>query len=326
MPEGPSPEAEPAAAPPPDPRAPATLAARGLLAAVALGLLALGVVLLAGRGFELTLLGAAGFASRAALAAVLLAAAWRPEALARALRAPRLATPAGLVALALAAAALYVVFGLGTTVETARLVEGLQAGQSQEQVLGDIDRTELLASLTLNLLVFTVPAVAWAAGAEGQGGKRLGAWLRLHSKGARWSLVWAGVSVLLIFWFLIAAGLLSRALGAGEVENQRAEAIARALDVPTALLVAAMTGVGEEVFFRGLLLRKLGNAPQAVLFGLAHLNYLQVLEVAVTAALGYMFGRTVLRTGNLWGPIVGHAAFNATSLLLILARGAGALG
>lgn len=260
------------------------------------------------------------FLAGVALGLMFLAAAAAPHRAAALLRAPTLATPGGLAALALAAIALYVVFGLGTFSETARLLEELQAGKTPEQLVADFDRVTLLVNLTLNFVVFLAPALVWAAAAEGQGKEGALAWLGLRREGWRWSVAWSLMAVLLVFWFLVLTGLTAKLLGQGEVPNERAEAIARNLDLPSALLVALLTGIGEEVFFRGFLQRKVGNLGQALLFGLAHLNYLQWLEVAVTAALGYGWGRTRERTGNLVGPIVGHAAFNFTSITILLAK------
>jgi membrane protease YdiL (CAAX protease family) len=299
---------------------------RALLAAAALGLLAYGGLALAPNLGHLQASNIAGLAARLALAGSFLWVAWRPHDAARAVRAPALATPSGLAGFALVALALYVLFGLGTAVETAQLLQRAAAGESPSEAFGDIDRTALFATLLINFAVFTIPALAWAAGTEGQRGGRALAWLRLKGGNLRWSLGWALTGVTLVFWFLIAAGIAARFLGQGEVSNERAEAIARALDIPTALLVAAITGIGEELFFRGFLLRKVGNVPQAVLFGLAHLNYLQWLEVAVTAFIGYAFGRTAQRTGSIVGPIVGHAAFNALSLIIVILKSNGTLG
>lgn len=326
-PDAPAPAAAPeppAPAPSPAPRS--SLPARATLAAFALAIVAFSAYLLWERDFVPTLQGIAGLTARLSFAAVLLALARWPAQAARVLRAPFLATPQGLAAAALAAGALYFVFGLGTAVETARLVEELQRGTPPSELPGTIDRAELLFSLALNLLIFTIPALLWAAWAEGHPGQRALAWLGLRREGLRWSAAWSLLAVLVVFWLLVLLGLVARLVGQGEVDNPRAEAIAASLDVPSALLVAIMTGVGEEVFFRGLLQRKLGNVPQALLFGLAHLNYLQFLEVGITALLGYAFGRSVQKTGNLWGPILGHAAFNATSLLLLLAKSNGWLG
>jgi membrane protease YdiL (CAAX protease family) len=301
------------------------LAARAALALAALlaaAMGALGALSLAGRGHVLAALALA--TSVAGLAALLLAGAAAPRRMAQLARAPGLARPAGLAGFAVVAITLFYVFGFGALVDTAETLEDLATHGGGLSQAFEVSRGELLASLLVNFALFTVPVALWAVAAERLRGKEVPAWLGLRRAGARGSLLWAAMAVLLVFWFLIAAGLVLHALGQGEVANERAEAIGRSLDVPTALLVAALTGVGEEVFFRGFLLKKLGNLPQAVLFGLAHLNYLQALEVGVTAALGYMFGRAVQRTGNLWGPVVGHAAFNAVSLLIILFKAGGA--
>ncbi|MCA1812782.1 MAG: CPBP family intramembrane metalloprotease [Halobacteriales archaeon] len=261
-----------------------------------------------------TLAGALG------LFVLLAAAALAPDRVARIARAPGMLRPGGLFAFALVSFTLFFVFGLGALLDTAMTLEELASGRSLSATQ-DVSRAGLLISLGINFLLFTVPVLLWASFAELRKGKEAFRWAGLTRHGTPASVLWALVSVALVFWVLIAAGLLSHAFGSGDVQNDRAEAIAEQLDVPTALLVAALTGIGEELFFRGFLLKKLGNGPQAVLFGLAHLNYVQVLEVTITAAMGYLFGRTVKRTGSVVGPILGHATFNAISLLIILYKG-----
>lgn len=96
--------------------------------------------------------------------------------------------------------------------------------------------------------------------------------------------------------------------------------------VETALwiLVAgyALTGVAEELFFRGIMLKVLGNmrpmtavSVAAILFGLVHLGNILIRgEPAVIAAqavgaacFGFGYGALRLRTGTIWPLIILHA-------------------
>ncbi|MBI4944312.1 MAG: CPBP family intramembrane metalloprotease [Actinobacteria bacterium] len=89
----------------------------------------------------------------------------------------------------------------------------------------------------------------------------------------------------------------------------------------TAFAVGVVSGVGEEILFRGILFRRLSLvvgtygalAGSAVLFGAAHLanpgaTVWGALAIAVEA--GLMLGLAYVVTGRLWLPIGLHAAWN----------------
>jgi membrane protease YdiL (CAAX protease family) len=236
-----------------------------------------------------------------------------------------LATPSGLAAFALVAITAFFVFGLGSLVESATALEDIAThGASVESAVGGFSRAALLLSLVINFVLFTVPVALWAIGAEGLRGRAVLGWMGLRREGLRRS-AWEGAKALgIAYLFLAALTLALQAADHADLQNQRAEAIAGALDIPSAIVVAMLTGVGEEVFFRGLLLRKVGLVPQALLFGLAHLNYLQPVELVAVTLLGYLFGRVVQRTGNLGGAIMGHAVFNGLALVVSILQNSGA--
>jgi membrane protease YdiL (CAAX protease family) len=80
--------------------------------------------------------------------------------------------------------------------------------------------------------------------------------------------------------------------------------------------LAALSAVGEELFFRGALVPAIGLVPAAVLFGLLHgVPDPRLLGWALfAAAAGLLFGALFLWTGGLLAPIVCHAAVNAIQL------------
>ena len=98
------------------------------------------------------------------------------------------------------------------------------------------------------------------------------------------------------------------------------------------VLVALLTPVAEELFFRGLMLRALGRRwnltvgviVSSVVFGLFHFQGDSLLDglaiVIVTAAFGAVFaGLTVLVRGRLGPAIVAHVVVNATAVLVTFA-------
>jgi len=97
-------------------------------------------------------------------------------------------------------------------------------------------------------------------------------------------------------------------------------------DLGVAVLVALLVvgaPVVEELFFRGLLLRSLlGRLPtpaaivvSALLFGLAHLEPLQLLGLA---AFGVVLAVVAWRTERLGPGIAAHAAFNASAVISVV--------
>ena len=89
-----------------------------------------------------------------------------------------------------------------------------------------------------------------------------------------------------------------------------------------ALCVALITPVVEELFFRGIVQARLvprvgavaGVVIASVLFGLAHLQLVQLLPLIV---LGAVFGVLALRQQRLGAAIVAHAVFNGLTVLVL---------
>ncbi len=87
------------------------------------------------------------------------------------------------------------------------------------------------------------------------------------------------------------------------------------------LTVVVGPGIGEELFFRGFLLRafnvrwsaKTAIIVSAVLFGVVHFNFLQSTGAAL---IGLYLGYVAVRTGSIWPAIVAHGVNNLLTSLL----------
>jgi membrane protease YdiL (CAAX protease family) len=92
--------------------------------------------------------------------------------------------------------------------------------------------------------------------------------------------------------------------------------LVRGLSVGQALLLAAISGLAEEAFFRGALQPRVGWLLASLLFGLAHFHPRRELRVwsasAVVAGLG--FGALFEASGDLLAPALAHAVVNAVNL------------
>jgi membrane protease YdiL (CAAX protease family) len=136
-------------------------------------------------------------------------------------------------------------------------------------------------------------------------------------------------------WIDLAAGVATGAalLGVWEALRRGSHA-ARALEAELgklvaplsrseALALAAISAIGEELFFRGALQGALGLLPAAALFALLHAGPAKPFRVwglfALLAGLG--LGALVVWRGALGGAIVAHALVNGVNLVRLSRAG-----
>jgi membrane protease YdiL (CAAX protease family) len=92
--------------------------------------------------------------------------------------------------------------------------------------------------------------------------------------------------------------------------------VAAGISLTGIAVLAVLSAVGEELFFRGLLQPWMGLVPQALLFGLAH----QVpgpsrwVWICWATAVGLALGAIFELTGSLAGPLAAHALINGLNL------------
>ena len=120
----------------------------------------------------------------------------------------------------------------------------------------------------------------------------------------------AGLGLVVLSRLWTHASARAAALGA------ELRALLGVLPTPTVLLLALLSGVAEEAFFRGALQPVVGLIPASLLFGLAHFVPRRGLVAwAPSAALaGLLLGALFQWTGNLLAPALAHALLNALNL------------
>ncbi|MFH1663918.1 MAG: CPBP family intramembrane glutamic endopeptidase [archaeon] len=74
----------------------------------------------------------------------------------------------------------------------------------------------------------------------------------------------------------------------------------------------------EEIFFRGFLVSKTGIWVSSIAFGLAHFMYGSVIEVFGAFIAGLFLAYFFQKNNNLVPNIIGHMAYNAVSLLMVM--------
>ncbi len=94
------------------------------------------------------------------------------------------------------------------------------------------------------------------------------------------------------------------------------------LSLAHCVLLAAVSGIAEEAFFRGALQPRIGLLGASLLFGLAHFvprrEFLPWAGFSVAA--GFLLGALFSATGNLLAPVVAHALINAVNLRMLSNR------
>jgi hypothetical protein len=115
---------------------------------------------------------------------------------------------------------------------------------------------------------------------------------------------------------------LSLRTRAGEALARRLAETLGPLSLAEIAVLAAASGIGEELFFRGALQPRVGLVAASLLFGAAHLVPSRPLALwsVFACAAGLLFGALFERTGNLVAPIVAHAVVNALNLRWLVRR------
>lgn len=138
---------------------------------------------------------------------------------------------------------------------------------------------------------------------------------------------------------LLAAGLtvlvsweFTRRTRAGEALARSLASALGELSLRQCVILALLSGIGEEIFFRGALQPRVGLWAASLLFGLAHFVPRRELLpwTAFSIGAGLLLGALFEATGNLVAPIAAHATVNAVNLRLLVRRygasGAGEAG
>lgn len=156
-----------------------------------------------------------------------------------------------------------------------------------------------------------------------------------------WRVGWAGESILYLSEAAARSGIdPARDAGIGLVtggavvwlsheitrRTRAGRALARALaealgpiTLPQALVLALLSGVAEEAFFRGALQPQVGLVAASLLFGVVHfVPRRELLPWTVfSIGAGFLLGGLFELTGNLVAPVVAHFTVNAANLPMV---------
>lgn len=140
----------------------------------------------------------------------------------------------------------------------------------------------------------------------------------------------------LVFLFVIVFGFFLTKIFGKQTPNEFQEALFKAMKGNRSLLlwslysVGLITGIVEEVFFRGFCLRQFqgrgleipGLLFTSVVFGLVHYSEQTSVSVPILLSfVGMFFGLFYLKTGNIWYSISAHVSYNSIMLLIAYIKG-----
>lgn len=113
-----------------------------------------------------------------------------------------------------------------------------------------------------------------------------------------------------------------RLVGARQLEDRLGELLS-GLTADEAVALALLSGIAEELFFRGAVQGSWGWVWATLLFGLLHSGPGRMFGLWTVFALvaGGLFGGLMVWRGNLLAPVVAHVLVNAVNLRRIAAAG-----
>jgi len=126
---------------------------------------------------------------------------------------------------------------------------------------------------------------------------------------------------LLLFNYLLFGPLAEKVKflnGCFHFKDQIVKPLADELDYISAFCMALAAGIGEELFFRGLIQTEFGIIVASVTFALLHFGPAlksYYLIASIYLVFGFYFGLMAEHTGSLWGPIITHGLYDYLALL-----------
>jgi hypothetical protein len=146
----------------------------------------------------------------------------------------------------------------------------------------------------------------------------LGLWAHLRLTVADLALGLGAASVLCLSLPFLTSTWASRVLLLREMKGVWDDVLTplgKSLTLGEIGVLATLSGLSEEIFFRGTLQGEIGILGASVLFGLLH--PLNVSYVIWAASVGVAFGLLYQLTGSLLPPIICHGAYNLAALLYL---------
>ena len=184
----------------------------------------------------------------------------------------------------------------------------------------------ILLSSLITILIFVGTPFFWYLLVNHLSIKSMLSSLQLRKTKLDEAILWGVLGAITMFVIIVAIGYLLVLFGVDQNEISNIQDLAGTLSVASMIFVILFQSVGEEIFFRGFLMKKLEGLSgkttailsTAILFGVAHMSYGKIYPVLMPIFMGIILGLIVYKTNNLMSAIVAHLLFNLTSFLMYL--------
>jgi len=117
---------------------------------------------------------------------------------------------------------------------------------------------------------------------------------------------------------LVSLVLMTLAFGYLGLDDQgNVVSIANGLPLEVLALAIVLAPLTEELFFRAFLSPRIGIVASSLLFGIFHVAYGSVVEIAGAFVIGMILAAMFRKSGSLVPPMAAHLAYNLVSILVI---------
>lgn len=161
-------------------------------------------------------------------------------------------------------------------------------------------------------------AAVWAIGAFASGPLHLG--LIEHDNGHVRPIVQPIVIGLVFAAVFVAGGLVVRQIGPLEHQVSKVLDFANAGSVPLLVIVTAVNGIAEELFFRGAVYAAITRRPvpwTTVAYAMATLATGNVMLAFAAILLGALVGLQRRASGGILAPVLTHCTWSLTMLFVL---------
>ncbi len=125
-----------------------------------------------------------------------------------------------------------------------------------------------------------------------------------------------GLGIVLALCVLIVTGFLMRRRSVMHWFALEVRKILGPVDWRMALILGLLSGLAEELLFRGVMQSAFGYVVTSFLFGLLHVgpDRRYFVWTVFAVVMGFLLGGILLLTGSLLGPVVAHVLVNTVNL------------
>jgi membrane protease YdiL (CAAX protease family) len=123
---------------------------------------------------------------------------------------------------------------------------------------------------------------------------------------------------LLVVMFLVLFVLANVMNSFGFLDSRKVLDFILAQTPLTLFIAAAVAPIGEELFFRGYLQKRVGVVFASVLFAALHFGYGSVVEVVAAFLISILLGFELRKNNDLHACILAHAGYNMITIILAL--------